>query len=155
MITSKLHTRRQHTRDRPPESAIASAALLHTADQILALDQHDRDEALSLATWTLPQTHWATIWGQVTPRPGTTPPLDSPRKHQAASEFVRPRVTRSERALAPPIPALPPQLRHRRHWESIANCLAAPGPNTHYAQLKPLLTEHADQLASTIDQRQP
>ncbi|MFE2874508.1 TniQ family protein [Streptomyces roseus] len=38
--------RRQRTWDRPPEPAIASAALLHTADQILALDQHDRDEAL-------------------------------------------------------------------------------------------------------------
>ncbi|MFF4755312.1 hypothetical protein ACWD5R_41185 [Streptomyces sp. NPDC002514] len=64
------------------------------------------------------------------------------------------RVTGSERALAPLIPALPPQLRHRRHWGSIANSLATLRPNTHYAQLKLLLTEYADQLASTIDSDQ-
>ncbi|WP_406417338.1 hypothetical protein OH809_35710 [Streptomyces sp. NBC_00873] len=114
-----------------------------------------RHRRISLATWTLPQTHWATIWGQVTPRSGTTPPHDSPRKHQAASEFVWSRVTGSERALAPVIPGLPPQLRHRRHWGSIAGCLAGPGANTHYAQLNPLLTEYADRLAIAVDQRQP
>ncbi|KUJ41743.1 hypothetical protein ACZ90_67840 [Streptomyces albus subsp. albus] len=114
----------------------------------------DRHRRISLATWRPPQTHRATIWGQVTPRPGPTRPLDSPRKHQAVSEFVWSRATGSERALAPRIPALPPQLRHRRTG-SIAHCLATPGLNTHYVQLKPLLTEYADQLASTIDQRQP
>ncbi|ADI12631.1 hypothetical protein SBI_09513 [Streptomyces bingchenggensis BCW-1] len=40
-------------------------------------------------------------------------------------------TTGSERVLAPLIPALPPQLRHRRHWGSIASCLATPRPNTH------------------------
>ncbi|MYS17863.1 hypothetical protein [Streptomyces sp. SID4982] len=110
-----------------------------------------RHRRISLATWTLPQRDWATIWGQVTPRPGTTPPHGSRRKHQAASEFIWSRVTGSERALAPLIPALLPQLRHRRHWGSIANYLARPGANTHYAQLKRLLEEYADQLASAID----
>ncbi|MGW7259575.1 hypothetical protein [Streptomyces sp. NPDC054834] len=250
---------RQHTWDRPPKSAIASGVLLHTADQILALDQHDRDEALrsmlrsgpgpdsgkwgrtdlhlfhaslsfrsavmqardrrsqnlargpssrldpnSYRPEHIPQwlpDHWLqypngdllaprlrhpmqrraaavrliqmvsdmgvqaaarflgipdtwperragnqrlpialflndreiellanqisdTTTGPLSGRrslrgPGTTPPFDNPWKHQAASEFVWSRVTGSERALAPLIPALPPQLRHRRHWGSM------------------------------------
>ncbi len=119
------------------------------SDTTCTTDHHHR--RISLTTWTLPQRDWATIWGQVTPRLGTTQPHDSSRKHQAASEFVWSRVTGRERALAPLTPALPPQLRHRKHWGSIAYSLAGPGQNTHYAQLKPLLTEYADQLASTID----
>lgn len=42
-------------------------------------------------------------------------------------------------------------MRYRRHWGSIANSLAKAGPNTRHAQLKPFLTEYADQFVSNID----
>ncbi|MFI5986956.1 TniQ family protein, partial [Streptomyces sp. NPDC051555] len=110
-----------------------------------------RHRRKSLPSWTLPQSHWATIWQQIAPRPGTTPPHDGPRKHQAASEFVWARVTGSERPLAPRIPVLPPQLRHRKSWASLADALATPGPNTHYSQLSLLLANYADELAAVVD----
>ncbi|EST35504.1 hypothetical protein M878_05440 [Streptomyces roseochromogenus subsp. oscitans DS 12.976] len=75
------------------------------SDTTCTTDQRHR--RISLATRTLPPTHRATVWGQVAPRPDTTPPLDSPRKHQPplteyADQFVSTIDQRNRTRVMPP-----------------------------------------------------
>jgi hypothetical protein len=115
--------------------------------------QHRRD---ALQTWSLHPSIWTEIISQLPPVPGPVQPTLDDRKRQEASAFVWARVTQGELRFAPrPIEAAQPEpvrrawaARHGATWHQ----LTRPDPLNHYAHLRALLTEHARQLASKIDE---
>jgi len=93
--------------------------------------------------------------GQLPPVPGPHQPELGDRKRQIASVYVWAQVTSGEHYFAPrPIEAGQPELI-RRTWAARRGAtwhqLARSDPLNHYAHLRALLTEHAQQLAAGID----
>ncbi len=117
------------------------------------LDYQHRRHALR--NWCLSEDTWDEIITLLPPVPGPVQPTLDDRKRQEASAFVWARVTQGEPLFAPrPIEAdQPAHVRkawlHRRSntWSQ----LSRPDPLAHYAALRKLLTQHADQLATRID----
>lgn len=93
------------------------------------------------------------IWG--TSVPGPVQPVLDDRKRQEASAFVWAHVTQGEPRFAPrPIEAGQPE-QVRKNWTgrrgNLWHKLARPGRFVHYIELRKLLIEHGDRLASDID----
>ncbi len=128
------------------------AADLSTAPGLLNY-QRRRD---ALRTWSLPPGTWTEIISQLPPVPGPVQPTFDERKRQEASAFIRAHVTQGEPRFAPrTIEAGQPE-PIRRAWAARRGTtwhqLTRPDPLNHYAHLRALLTEHAQQLAFKADE---
>lgn len=110
-----------------------------------------------LQGWALTAQEWNDIIGCLPPVPGPVQPVIDERKRQEASAFVWARVTQGEPRYAPrPIEASQPEPVRREWTVHRANTwgkIASPGRIAHYAELRRLLIEHADQLARDTDDR--
>jgi hypothetical protein len=114
--------------------------------------QHRRQ---ALGAWALTPQDWDDITTDLPPVPGPIQPVLDDRKRQEASAFIWAYVTRGEHRFAPrPIEAAqPPQIR--QYWQQRHGAtgyqLGRPDPGKHYATLRALLINHADDLARAID----
>jgi TniQ len=140
-------------------SADFTAALHNLARELEAtpdlIDYHHRRQALR--GWCLDPATWRDITDRLPPVPGTLQPTLHDRKRQEASAFVWVHITQGEPRFAPrPIEAEQPE-PVRRTWtarrSSIWFELTRPNPLNHYAELRKLLTQHAEHLAKEIDTR--
>lgn len=98
---------------------------------------------------------WQEIITCQPPVPGPVQPTLDDRKHQEASAFVWAHVVQGELKFAPrPIEAQQPE-NVRRAWllrrASTWFQLSRPDPLNHYAALRTLLVQRADELAKKID----
>jgi len=114
--------------------------------------RHRRD---ALRTWSLPPGTWIEIVSQLPPVPGPVQPTFDDRKRQEASAFIWAHATQGELRFAPrPLEAEQPE-PIRRAWAARRGAtwhqLTRPDPLNHYAQLRKLLTQHAEHLAAEID----
>ena len=113
----------------------------------------------ALRNWSLDEDAWNTITERLPPVPGPVQPTLGDRKRQEASAFVWARITQGEPLFAPrPIEAkqavhIQQAWFHRRGntWHH----LWRPQPLAHYAALRELLVQHADQLAAKIGNNPP
>ncbi|MFF8173595.1 hypothetical protein [Streptomyces chartreusis] len=142
-------------KDAPTDFRIAMTELgLHVGEHRDRLPDYQRRRD-SLRDWVLPQNDWGEMTAQLPRTIGKQPVLDD-RKRQVASIFIWTRVTGGEHLFAPrPLEHdQPPQIRQawatRRPttWHQLAGRLD-PGP--HYATLRRLLGEYADNLTRKID----
>ena len=105
--------------------------------------------------WCLAPGTWQELTSRLPPVPGPVQPVLDDRKRQEASAFTWACVTQGEPRFAPrPIEAAQPE-PVRRDWAlhraNTWHKLARPGRIVHYAELRKLLIDHADHLASRID----
>ena len=133
-------------------------ATLHAlADQLDAAPhlvnyQHRR---AALQNWALNAEQWRTIIAWLPPTPGPNQPTLGDLTRQLASQVIWCHVTQGEHLFAPrPIEATqPPDVQ--RAWQARRNTIwhqfHTRRPLRHYADLRTLLAEHADRLASNID----
>ncbi|MFJ4723347.1 hypothetical protein [Streptomyces luteogriseus] len=117
------------------------------------IDYQRRREALR--DWALPPDEWDALVSELPPLPGPIRPPVGDRKRQDASVYIWVQVTQGEHLFAPrPIEAEQP--RHvQREWALRRNTtwynLVRPDTFRHYADLRKLLAEYAQQLARDID----
>lgn len=117
------------------------------------IDYQRRREALR--DWALPPDEWDALVSELPPIPGPIRPAVGDRKRQDASVFIWVQVTQGEHLFAPrAIEAEQPQdvqrewaLRRNTTWYN----LVRPDTFRHYADLRKLLAEYAQQLARDID----
>ncbi|MGK5543315.1 TniQ family protein [Streptomyces sp. URMC 127] len=109
-------------------------------------DYHRRRQ--HLASWTLPDADWDTIWQQAIITGQYGRPKAVRHLHQVASEFVWTRITGSERSLAPALPGLTSGCRTTRHMWLPLTC-PTPTQRLHgfYRALRELLKRYAHHLA--------
>jgi hypothetical protein len=140
-------------------SADFTAALRDLARELDAtpglIDDHHRRQALK--GWCLDHGTWRDITGRLPPVPGPVQPTLDDRKRQEASAFVWAHITQGELRFAPrPIEAEQPE-SVRRTWIARRGTtwfqLTRPDPLSHYAELRKLLIQHAEHLATNIDAR--
>ena len=159
-------TRRQHSPGptlarwlRHHGSADFTAALHDLARELDATpgltDYHHRRQALH--GWCLDPCTWHDITSRLPPVPGPVQPTLDDRKRQEASAFVWAHITQGELRFAPrPIEEKQPE-PVRRTWIARRGAtwhhLTRPDPLSHYAELRKLLTQHAEHLAKNIDER--
>jgi hypothetical protein len=114
--------------------------------------QHRRQ---ALRDWALTTTEWDHIISRLPPVPGPIQPILDDRKRQESSAFIWALVTQGESRFAPrPIEASQPEPVRKDWADRRANTwhkLTSPGRLVHYAELRKLLIEHGDRLASRID----
>ena len=118
--------------------------------------KHRRD---ALRNWCIDPATWQGIISQLPPTKGPFQPELSDCKRQFASEAIWARITQGEHLLAPRI--IENQLSagdptwHRRR-DSMWHFYNASPAKPHYAALRQILNDLADNLAATIDrQSQP
>jgi hypothetical protein len=140
-------------------SADFTAALHGLARELDAtpglIDYHHRRQALQ--GWCLDPGTWRDITDRLPPVPGPVQPTLDDRKRQEASAFAWACITQGELRFAPrPIEAGQPE-PVRRIWIARRGAtwfqLTRPDPLSHYAELRKLLIQHAEHLASKIDAR--
>ena len=138
-------------------SADFTAALHDLARELDAtpglIDYHHRRQALQ--GWCLDPGTWRDITDRLPPVPGPVQPTLDDRKRQEASAFAWAHITQGELRFAPrPIEAGQPE-PVRRTWIARRGAtwfqLTRPDPLSHYAELRKLLIQHAEHLASNID----
>jgi hypothetical protein len=118
--------------------------------------KHRRD---ALRNWCIDTTTWQEIISRLPPTKGPFQPELSDCKRQFASEAAWARITQGEHLLAPRIienqlSAADPTWHRRR--DSMWHCYNASPAKPHYAALRQILNDLADNLAATIDrQSQP
>jgi hypothetical protein len=158
--TGKQYTSAEHVhrwaRDRADPRQFDTA--LHAFANELDASPHRVDyrrRRQALKDWSLTLDTWLSIIDQLPPTPGHIQPELGDLKRQCASEVVWVRVTQGEHLFAPR-PIQDQQPRDVQHaWELRRNTIwhqfQTNHPLRHYADLRHLLGEHADQLASRID----
>jgi hypothetical protein len=134
-----------------------TTALHNLADDLdTATDPIDyQHRRIALHDWSLAPDTWQDIIANLPPVPGPNQPILDDRKRQEASAFVWAHATQGEPQFAPrPIQARQPQ-GIRRSWHRRRGTtwyqLSRPDPVNHYAALRALLIQHADQLNKQID----
>jgi len=140
-----------------PDPRTFDAALHALADELDAaphlVNYQQRRNALH--DWALSEEEWHAIITRLPPIPGPHQPALGHLKRQCASQVVWCHVTQGEHLFAPrPIEAAqPPHVQ--RAWQTRRNTiwhqLQTSHPLRHYADLRNLLAEHADQLTSRLD----
>jgi hypothetical protein len=142
---------RQRTNPREFDEALhALAGWLDTTPDLV--NYHQRRQALQ--SWSLDPATWRHITDRLPSTPGPNQPELDDRKRQCASEVVWVRVTQGEHLFAPrPIEAAqPPHVQ--RAWQARRNTTwhqFEAGQLRHYADLRRVLDEYADELAASID----
>jgi hypothetical protein len=145
----------QWRNDHGPEQF--TAALHHLARDLgtatSLVDYHHRRQALQ--NWSLAPGAWQETINRLPPVPGPVQPALDERKRQEASAFIWAHVTQGELRFAPrPIEDQQPS-DVRRAWLGRRGStwfqLSRPDPVPHYAALRKLLIQHAEQLALEID----
>lgn len=118
-----------------------------------AIDYQHRREVL--ATWTLEPENWQHM---LTWLPGLTShrkPLSDDRRRLAVSAYIWTRVTEGEPDFAPCPPHIAPDPALRAVWtrerHNVFHWLHKADHQPYYGALKPLLEDHAKQLAKVID----
>jgi hypothetical protein len=114
-----------------------------------------RNRRNAMRRWCLDQETWQELTSRLPPVPGPVQPVLDDRKRQEASAFTWAHVTQGEPRFAPrPIEEAQPG-PVRADWAKLRGStwhkLARPGRIVHYTELRKLLIEHADRLASDID----
>lgn len=114
-----------------------------------------RHRRQALQDWSLSEEEWNTITERLPPVPGPVQPTLDDRKRQEASAYIWARITQGELLFAPrPIEAAQPE-HIRQYWVhhrgGTWHQLTRARPLAHYAALRELLTQHADQLPAKID----
>jgi hypothetical protein len=109
----------------------------------------------AMQEWCLDPETWQEIANRLPPTPGPFQPVMDDRKRQEASAFTWAYVTQGEPRFAPrPIEASQPETV-RKDWAprrgNLWHKLAYPGRFVHYMELRNLLIEYGDHLASEID----
>ena len=114
-----------------------------------------RNRRHAMQGWCLSPEARQELTSRLPPVPGPVQPVLDDRKRQEASAFVWAHVTQGEPRFAPrPIEADQPEPVRRDWTRKRANTwhkLARPGRFVHYIELRKLLIEHGDRLASDID----
>jgi hypothetical protein len=108
----------------------------------------------ALRNWSLDGGAWNEIVAGLPPSPRNARPDLGARKRHAASAFVWARVTQGEPEFAPwPTDAEHPTDRQSRDRSrgTIWSRLSRQNPYPHYAALRDLLNDYADQIAKKID----
>jgi hypothetical protein len=111
----------------------------------------------AMREWCLDPGTWQELTSRLPPVPGPFRPVLDDRKRQEASAFVWAHVTQGEPRFAPrPIEASQPDLV-RKDWTgrrgNLWHKLIRPGRIVHYTELRKLLIEHGDRLATDIDNK--
>ncbi|MCH0565585.1 MULTISPECIES: TniQ family protein [unclassified Streptomyces] len=142
-------------KDAPTDFRIAVTELgLHLGENIDRLPDYQRRRDV-LRDWVIPQSDWLEVTAHL-PRPiGKQPVLDD-RKRQIASIFIWTRVTGGEHLFAPrPLEQTQPQhiqrawaARRPTTWHQL---VGRPDPGPHYATLRHLLGEYAEDLIKRVD----
>jgi hypothetical protein len=114
-----------------------------------------RNRRNAMRGWCLTPETWQELTSRLPPVPGPVQPVLDDRKRQEASAFTWAHVTQGEPRFAPrPIEAAQPE-PVRAYWAKLRGStwhkLARPGRIVHYTELRKLLIEHGDRLASDID----
>jgi len=109
----------------------------------------------AMREWCLDPGTWQELTSRLPPVPGPFKPVLDDRKRQEASAFVWAHVTQGEPRFAPrPIEVSQPD-PVRKDWTSrrgnLWHKLTRPGRLVHYAELRKLLIEYGDRLATDID----
>ncbi len=107
--------------------------------------------------WCLDPGTWQELTSHLPPVPGPVQPVLDDRKRQEASAFVWAHVTQGEPRFAPrPIEASQPD-PVREDWTgrrgNLWHKLTRPGRFVHYIELRKLLIEYGDLLATDIDNK--
>jgi hypothetical protein len=140
-----------------PDPREFEAALHALADQLDAAPHlvNYQQRRAALQNWALNAEDWRDIIAGLPPTPGPNQPTLGDLKRQCASQVIWCHVTQGEHLFAPrPIEATqPPDVQ--RAWQARRNTIwhqfHTRRPLRHYADLRNLLAEHADRLASNID----
>src|SRR6266536_3850233 len=108
--------------------------------------------------WCLDPGTWQELTSHLPPVPGPVQPVLDDRKRQEASAFVWAHVTQGEPRFAPrPIETSQPD-PVRKDWTgrrgNLWHKLTLPGRFVHYIELRKLLVEYGDRLATDIDNKQ-
>ncbi|WP_238783465.1 hypothetical protein [Streptomyces monomycini] len=116
------------------------------------IDYQERRGALQ--NWEISETTWEELTARLPTTRGRQPTINA-RKRQDASVFVWTQVTQGEHLFAPrPIEARQPR-EIQRDWARRRNTtwyqLTRPDAMSHYAKLRRVLTEYAEQVARDID----
>jgi hypothetical protein len=111
----------------------------------------------AMREWCLGPGIWQELTSRLPPVPGPFQPVLDHRKRQEASAFVWAHVPQGEPRFAPrPIEAGQPD-PVRKDWTgrrgNLWHKLTRPGRLVHYIELRKLLTDYGDGLATGIDNR--
>lgn len=109
----------------------------------------------TLRNWYLPREEWQYIIEHLPPVPGPFQPVLDDRKRQEASAIIWAHITQGEPRFAPRRIEAQQPADVRRDWQARRGAtgfqLTRTDPVRHYAALRPLLIQHANDLARTID----
>ena len=134
-----------------------TAALLNLAAQLDGTPGlvNYRRRRQAMQEWCLDLGTWQEITDRLPPVPGPVQPVLDDRKRQEASAFVWAHVTQGEPRFAPRLIEASQPGSVREDWAkrrgNTWHKLTRPGRFVHYTELRKLLIEHGDRLASRID----
>ncbi|MFH8873631.1 TniQ family protein [Streptomyces griseus] len=114
--------------------------------------QHRRE---ALTTWTLETENWQHVLAQLPVLTSNRKPISDDRRRLAVSAYIWTRVTEGEPDFAPCPPHIAPDPELRAVWtrerHNVFHWLRKADHQPYYGALKPLLEDHAEQLAKAID----
>jgi hypothetical protein len=117
------------------------------------IDYQHRREAL--ATWALEPENWRRMLTRLPDLTSHRKPLSDDRRRLAVSAYIWTRVTEGEPDFAPCPPHIAPDPALRAVWtrerHNVFHWLRTTDHQPYYGALKPLLEQHAEQLAKAID----
>lgn len=117
------------------------------------IDYQHRREAL--ATWALEPENWRRMLTRLPDLTSHRKPLSDDRRRLAVSAYIWTRVTEGEPDFAPCPPLIAPDPALRAVWtrerHNVFHWLRTTDHQPYYGALKPLLEQHAEQLAKAID----